>query len=255
VTSYPNPAGRPESVREEDRAVSTPAEGLMIDDQAASEPATGGVAGSGPDSKKEAASAEATEIKDTAVAAGADVAETAKQEASQVAQEAGAQARSLLDQLRAEVRDQGSGRKEWLASTLHSFSKELGSMASRSEENGPVTDLAHQASRKSGEVAHWLDNHEPAEVLDQVKAFARRRPFAFLALCAAAGVVAGRITRGAVAANTSLDTPEENGVGRPVEAAPVVSVGSMNGPGDLYPADGGIEARPEPVRGLGEYPR
>ena len=59
---------------------------------------------------------------------------------------------------------------------------------------------------ETGEVSHWLDNHEPSDLLDEVKRFARRRPGAFLALAAAAGVVAGRLTRGAVAANTSVDS-------------------------------------------------
>ncbi len=166
--------------------------------------------GSGSDagSKSDAVKSEASDVKDTALSAGSDVASTAKQEVGNVAQEVGTQARGLLDQLRSDAREQGAGQKDRIASTLHSLSKELGSMASKSEENGPVTDLAHQASRKGGEIAHWLENHEPADVLDEVKRYARRRPFAFLAMCAAAGIVVGRLTRGAVAANTSLDSPD-----------------------------------------------
>jgi hypothetical protein len=72
-----------------------------------------------------------------------------------------------------------------------------------------MTDLAQEAARRGGEIAHWLDTHEPADVLDEVKRFARRRPVAFLALAAAAGVVAGRVTRGAVAANTNVDSNTE----------------------------------------------
>ena len=69
-----------------------------------------------------------------------------------------------------------------------------------------MTDLAQEASRRVGEMSHWLDTHEPADLLEEVKRFARRRPVAFLALAAAAGVVAGRVTRGAVAANTRVDS-------------------------------------------------
>ena len=172
-------------------------------------PSTSG-SGSGGGSRSEVAKSEASEVKDAAVSAGSEVAGTAKQEAASVVQEAGAQARGLLDQLRSDLREQGAGQKDRVASTLHSLSKELGSMASRSEEDGPVTDLAHQASRKGGEVAHWLESHDPADVLAEVKRYARRRPFAFLAMCAAAGVVVGRLTRGAVAANTSLDSPDSD---------------------------------------------
>ena len=71
-------------------------------------------------------------------------------------------------------------------------------MASRSDESGPMSDLAQEASRRVGEISHWLDSHEPTDLVDEVKRFARRRPVAFLAIAAAAGVVAGRVTRGAV---------------------------------------------------------
>ena len=80
-------------------------------------------------------------------------------------------------------------------------------MASASEESGPLTDLAHQAAQRGGEIAHWLENHEPSDVLREVQSFARRRPVMFLVICGAAGVLAGRLTRGAVAANTSVDSP------------------------------------------------
>ena len=72
-------------------------------------------------------------------------------------------------------------------------------MASAREQSGPLTDLAHQASRKGGEVAHWLQDREPADVLESVRSYGRRHPVTFLALCGLAGVVAGRLTRSAVA--------------------------------------------------------
>ena len=45
-------------------------------------------------------------------------------------------------------------------------------------------------------------------MLAEVTRYARRHPVTFLALCGLAGVVAGRLTRGAVAANTSLDSTD-----------------------------------------------
>jgi len=233
---------------------------------------TPSVSGSGVGSKSDVAKSEASDVKDAALSAGSNVAGAAKDEAGNVVQEVGAQARGLLDQLRSDLREQGSGQKDRIASTVHSLSRELGAMASRSEENGPVTDLAHQASRKGGEVAHWLESHEPADVLAEVKRYARRRPFAFLAMCAAAGVVAGRLTRGAVAANTSLDSPDSTSAKRlgssyadrtteqyavapsPYAASggtytPSVtsdpappSTGVLNGPGDAYDTGGQLPA-------------
>ena len=154
----------------------------------------------------ETAKSEGANIKDTAVGAASGVRDVAKSEVSNVASEAKYQARNLVDQTRSELRGQASNQQAQLASRLNSWASELGSMASKSEESGPMTDLAHEAARRGGEIAHWLDTHEPADVLDEVKRFARRRPVAFLALAAAAGVVAGRVTRGAVAANTSVDS-------------------------------------------------
>jgi hypothetical protein len=157
----------------------------------------------------ETAKSEGANMKDTAVGAASGVKDVAKSEVSNVAGEAKYQARNLVDQTRSELRGQASSQQSQLASRLNSWASELGSMASKSEESGPMTDLAQEAARRGGGIAHWLDTHEPADVLEEVKRFARRRPVAFLALAAAAGVVAGRVTRGAVAANTSVDSDTE----------------------------------------------
>ena len=162
-----------------------------------------------PTSTVDTAKSEAANVKDTAAGAASDVAQTAKSEASNVAQEAKYQARNLMDQTRSEVRGQVNSQQSALAGKLNGWASELGSMASKSDESGTMTDLAQEASRRVGEISHWLDNHEPRDVLEEVKRFARRQPVAFLAIAAAAGVVAGRLTRGAVAANTSVDSGRE----------------------------------------------
>ena len=165
--------------------------------------------GSEGGSTVDTAKSEAANVKETAAGAASGVKDVATSEVSNVAGEAKYQARNLVDQTRSELRGQASNQQSQLASTLNSWASELGSMASKSEDSGPMTDLAQEAARRGGEIAHWLDTHEPADLLDEVKRFARRRPVAFLALAAAAGVVAGRVTRGAVAANTSVDSDTE----------------------------------------------
>jgi hypothetical protein len=132
-----------------------------------------------------------------------------------VAQEAKYQARSLMDQTRSQLRGQASNQQSAFAEKLHGWASELGSMASKADDSGPMSDLAQEASRRVGEISHWLDNHEPADLIDEVRRFARRRPAAFLAIAAAAGLLAGRVTRGAVAANTSVDSDSES---RPARA-------------------------------------
>jgi hypothetical protein len=169
----------------------------------------------GSSSTMDTAKSEAASVKDTAVDAAAGVKDVAKGEASNVAEEAKYQARSLMDQTRSELRGQASNQQSAFAEKLHGWASELGSMASKADESGPMSDLAQEASRRVGEISHWLDNHEPADLLDEVRRFARRRPIAFLGIAAAAGVLAGRVTRGAVAANTSVDSDRES---RPARA-------------------------------------
>jgi hypothetical protein len=165
--------------------------------------------GSEGSSTVDTAKSEAANVKDTAADAASGVKDVAKSEVSNVATEAKYQTRNLVDQTRSELRGQVTNQQSQLASKVQGWASELGSMASKSDESGPMTGLAQEASRRGGEIAHWLDTHEPADVLDEVRRFARRRPVAFLALAAAAGVVAGRLTRGAVAANTSVDSDTE----------------------------------------------
>lgn len=153
------------------------------------------------------AKGEAANVKDTAVDAGKNVAATAKDEAGNVVAETKAQAQSLLGSVTSEVRGQAGSQQQKIAASVQSLAQELTGMVSGSSESGPLTDLAQQAADKGSEIARWLEDREPTDVLAEVKSFARRRPVTFLALCGLAGVVAGRLTRGAVAANTSLDSP------------------------------------------------
>ncbi|HYI53470.1 MAG TPA: hypothetical protein VEX57_05860 [Microlunatus sp.] len=154
---------------------------------------------------------EAKQVAGTAAESAKQVAETAKTEVGNVATEAKQQAVSLLDTVRSEVGSQAGTQQHRIADALHGLAKELGGMASASEESGPLTDLAQQASRKGGEVAHWLQDREPADVLESVRSYGRRHPVTFLALCGLAGIVAGRLTRSTVATRTSLDTKDGGG--------------------------------------------
>jgi hypothetical protein len=137
-------------------------------------------------------------VKDTAVEQGQHVAEVAKEQAGQVASEASAHVKDLLAEGLTEIRSQAGSQQKRLATGIHSLAGELDSMASKSDKSGPLTDYAHQAADKGAEVAAWLESAEPSDVLDTLRSFARRRPLAFLAASAAAGIVVGRLTRGLV---------------------------------------------------------
>jgi hypothetical protein len=89
----------------------------------------------------------------------------------------------------------GRGQRR-VAERLLSLSAELRSMAGNPSQGGVAADLVQQAAARVCDAGQWLDAREPGQVVHEVQSFARRRPTAFLLLAAAAGLVAGRLTRG-----------------------------------------------------------
>jgi uncharacterized protein YjbJ (UPF0337 family) len=142
---------------------------------------------------------QAAGVRGTAAQAGRQVAGTAKDQAGEVVSEARDQARALMDRTRSEVGEQAATQQQRAADSLRSLSGELRSMADGQQEPGMATDLARQAADKAGQLASWLSEREPGDVVAEVSRFARRRPGTFLAVATAAGVLAGRLTRGLAA--------------------------------------------------------
>jgi hypothetical protein len=161
-------------------------------------PTDGGQAASGS-STSDVAKNQASELKDTSKNAAQGVIEESKHQATRVVAEAGNQASDLLRQGIGQINSQAGQQQQRLAESVHSMAHELGAMASASDQSGPMTGVVQEASRRGGEVAHWLENHEPGDILDQLRSFARRRPATFLLGAAAAGVLVGRLTRGLAA--------------------------------------------------------
>jgi hypothetical protein len=145
-------------------------------------------------------------VRDEAASVGADaaeggrrVADTAASEVKDIVGEARSQLSALLEQLRGEVSHQASGQSDRAVTGLRSLSNELSQMASSSQQNGIATDLAGQAASRVQTLAGWLEQRQPAEVLDEVRDFARRRPGTFLTAAAVIGLIGGRVTRGLTA--------------------------------------------------------
>jgi hypothetical protein len=155
-------------------------------------------------STKDAALDEAKNVKDTAAQAGGQVASTAADQAKQVAHETQRQAKDLLDQGRAQLKEQTAAQQQKAAQGLSSLAQELRGLADGTSSGapGPARDLLQQASGMVDNFANRLQNREPAELLDEVRMFARRKPGLFLLGAAAAGVLAGRLTRGVQAAHS-----------------------------------------------------
>lgn len=177
----------------------------------------------------ETAKHQAAEVGRTATEAGGQVAATAKDEALHVAAEARTQARDLLDRTQTQAREQAGVQQQKAAGGLLNLSNELRALSEgRPAEagSGIVAGLAGQAADSTQQVAKWLESREPGDLLMEIRDLARRRPGAFLLGAAAAGVLAGRLTRGAVDANRSTsDSPPNTG-------APTLNLG-----GDTVVAD------------------
>jgi hypothetical protein len=139
--------------------------------------------------------------------AGKHAAEVAREQASGVAAEAGRQGRDLLRQAQGQLGEQAAQGQQRLAAGLLSLSDELSSLADGSTQGGVAADLARDAASRARDAGQWLGERRPAQVVDEVQSFARRRPGVFLALAAGAGLVAGRLTRGMKAASSDGSAP------------------------------------------------
>jgi hypothetical protein len=180
----------------------------------------------GSASTKDVAVDEAKNVKDTAAQAGSQVASTAADQAKEVAHETQRQAKDLLDQGRAQLKDQTVAQQQKAAQGLTSLAQELRGLADGTSSGapGPPRDLLQQASGIVEGFADRLQNRQPAELLDEVRNFARRKPGLFLLGAAAAGVLAGRLTRGVQAAHSdSSSTSGYRATTNYVDPAPTYS--------------------------------
>ncbi len=150
-------------------------------------------------STTDVARAEAAGVGQHARDAGGQVAQTALDQARQVAAETGRQARDLLGEAQGQARDQASAQQQQAARQLRSVADELHAMAANGGQSGLATEVARQAAERMHGAASWLEQREPADLLDEVRRFARRRPGTFLIGAAVAGLAAGRLTRGLAA--------------------------------------------------------
>lgn len=172
------------------------------------------------------AKAEGQRVASTAAEEGQHVAAVAKGEAKQVAGEAKQQAMGLLDEARAQVEDQSRVQRDRLVTTLRSFTDDLDKMqAGEGAGSGMAADLVGQVSDGARALVDRIDGREPAALLDELRSFARRRPGAFLLGALAAGVVVGRVTRGARDAGSQDDAITVSAYDAPGPTPPVSTTG------------------------------
>ena len=205
-------------------------------------PAESSGGGGAKDQAKQAggtAKEESKHVAGTAKQEGQRVAGTAKEEAGNVAEEARTQARNLVDEARSQATEQSRAGRDRLAETLRQIGDELHEMAQSSSSSGMASDAVRQVADRSRNASSFLEQREPGDILDEVRRFASRRPGAFLLGALAAGVAAGRLSRGAAKAHN---------VGPEKQDATTTSTGTVGTAGTEVrppvgaPADTGVTA-------------
>ncbi len=148
---------------------------------------------------------EAKNVKDAAAGATQQVADTAKEQAGQVASDVREQTRQLADETRNQLSSQVTSQRDRAVGGLRSLGDELRTMSEQSGQSGVGTQLAREGGDITHKVADFIEQREPAQLLDEVRSYARQKPGTFLIGAAVAGALVGRLTRGAVAARQSDD--------------------------------------------------
>jgi hypothetical protein len=205
----------------------------------------------------------------TAADEGKHVAGVAADEAKQVTAEAKRQARNLVGEAKTQLEEQSRSQRDRLVSTLRTFSDDLEQMSAQ-RDGGTASALVHQGAEKVRDLTDTLAGREPGELLDEVRSFARRKPGTFLLGALVAGVVAGRLARGAkdagdgsegggaaqgdfsrMSSGTSATTryPSPAPVSPPAAGAGNSGVSPMTQP--RTSVDPGLGAQPDPLGGPG----
>ena len=196
---------------------------------------------------------ESTTAKDQAQQAAGTAADESKHvvgvaadEAQKVASEAKSQVNNLMSEATSQVADQTRTQRDRIVETLRTFGDDLDKMATQGE-GGMAADLVREGASRARELSSQLDGREPRELLDEVRSFARRRPGTFLLGALAAGVVAGRLTRGAkdgTGADTRRPEPTDGPLNHGTAAGtPLAGTGApLSDP--VYPAGAARPANP-----------
>jgi len=146
----------------------------------------------------------ASQVAGAAGAEARDVAGDVREEAKAVASEAGTQVHNVVDSTRSALRTQARRNTERASGALGDLGSQFRALAEGDREGaGALGRYADEAGARLRSVADRLNSKGFDGVVDDVQAFARRRPGAFLAIAAATGFVAGRLFRGAQAASSS----------------------------------------------------
>ena len=164
--------------------------------------------------KARAAKDETAAVAQSAVEAGKEVVHEAAAQVSVVATEAKDQLGAMLGQVKDEFKSQVESGGQQAANGLLSLSTQLSALSQgRPEEAGRVGAIVEDAQRRIQAYAETLQQRGPQAVVDDLSAFARRRPGMFLLAATAGGFAIGRLVRGGAAGNHHQAGSQQPAVG------------------------------------------
>lgn len=134
------------------------------------------------------------------------MAHSAKDQAIGVKDEAIAQARDVYGEARRQLTEHADAQAQQVGSGLRQLGHELDRMAGSSTDHGIGARLVQEAAQRAHQAATFVEGRQVGDMLDDLRALARRRPGAFLLGAAGLGLLAGRLGRGARDAQHD-DTP------------------------------------------------
>lgn len=153
-----------------------------------------------------------SEVSEHARAAGSETVATAGQNVAKVKDETVSQAKDLVGQTRDQLTAQANNQLGQLGSTIRRLATELEEMGQRSEHDGMARSVVKDAAQRSHRLADKVEGREIADVLADVRHFARQRPGLFLLGAAGLGVLVGRMGRGIRDAGESESSQSEPSV-------------------------------------------
>lgn len=122
--------------------------------------------------------------------------------------EASTQASHLADTVLDTVARQGDDLRSHLADRVEDLATSLRRAGSDGRPDSQTAGLFDRAADTVSELANSLETGDPRAMMDNVRAFARRQPGAFLGMTALAGFAAARfLTAGGPPASPAQSTP------------------------------------------------
>jgi hypothetical protein len=197
--------------------------------------------GSSPSAKEAAKETAATAV-DQASGVASAAADTAKQVAGEaknqtkaVVSQAKDQVSSLAQQTRSELLTQADTKGQQAVTGLRTLSDQISALSQgRPGEAGQLADLLGDAQMKVSSLASRIEQGGPQGVLDDITAFARRKPGMFVLGAIGAGFLVGRVVRsGKAAASEQSDSGQSFAAPRPALAAPMAAPSPMLAPSGM----------------------